>query len=240
MRKMIVLMMSACCLLSAEGTDVVDRVPVGVREMNPKERLLVQERRAERERNAPKEETTEETLEEGIQVKKGFNASSVTVDYTSHMGAYHHPLIITPLGDAVELEDGSIWSVNFNDRNKTYNWLTSDTLKITPNKSWFSSYKYRLTNLNTNESIEVNLIERPIYNGVYTHWIISIDSLHDQLCLEDGSVWSLSGFDYSIYRKWILNDTIIIGHNDGFLSSTRPNILINCDTNDHVDARCLN
>ncbi len=232
-------MMTAVSFLSADNVESNERVPVGVREMHPKERQLIEEKRAERERSGKQDEKIEDAMKLGLEVKKGMN-SSVTVDYTSHMGAYHHPMIITPLGDAVELEDGSIWSVSYSDRNKTYNWLTSDTLKITPNKSWFSSYKYRFTNLNTNESIEVNLIERPIYNGVYTHWIVQIDSLHDQLCLEDGSVWSLSGFDYSIYRKWIINDTVIIGHNDGFLSSTRPNILINCDTNDHVDARCLN
>ena len=227
-------MMSASLLMAEEIENTVEiqqevvceREPVGTRPISHQERMNHQAKRASRDDEA-----------------KANPASAVRalkIEYSSHMGAFHHPAMITPLGDMVELEDGSRWLVNFSDRFKTYNWLTSDTLKITPNHTWFSSYYFRITNLNTNESIEVNLFERPFYNGIFTYWIIAIDYFTQQICLNDGSVWDLSSFDYDVYKKWILNDTIILGHNDGFFSSSRPNILINCDTETYVEARCIN
>jgi hypothetical protein len=234
MKKLLLAALFTFTLIHAENEALDERQPVGTRELSPKERHEIQEQRAQRE-----EEAKEHPEEAGIEVAKGMGSS--TLDYTSHMGAYHHPVLITPMGDTIELEDGSRWGVRYSDRNKNYNWLTSDTIKITPNTSWFSSYQYKLTNLNTSETLEVNLVDRPIYKGVNSHWIIYIDAIMDQVTLEDGSLWKLNSLEYfSVYSKWMVGDSIIIGHNDGFFSSSRPNILINCDTNNHVDARCKN
>lgn len=217
------LSLAVLCFATAIADEATpERLPVGIREVPIKERMEIQQQRFERAQQA------------STKMMKG-----MSIEYTSHTGAFHHPIFITPLGDTIELEDGSIWAVHPNDRFKTYNWLTSDAIKITPNHAWFSSYTFRITNLNTSESVEVNLFMRPIYNGVYTHWIVAIDYIHNQLCLEDGSVWDLSGFDYMVFKNWILNDTLIIGTNDTLFSS-RPNILINCDTNSYIEARCFN
>lgn len=205
----------------------VPETSIGSRAIEHDEYVEIQAQRAIREAEAKKQPSAS-------------MMRSLKVEYSSHMGAFHHPMMITPLGDLLELEDGSRWIVSLSDRFKTYNWLTSDTLKITPNHTWFSSYYYRVTNLNTNESIEVNLFERPIYNGMFTYWIVAIDYFGSQICLNDGSIWDVSSFDYDILKKWIINDTVILGHNDGFFSYTRPNILINCDTVTYVEARCIN
>lgn len=234
MRKLLLL---ALCLTSLYAE--TDEKPIGSREMSPTERHDILQNRIKRD------EDPTSVLSEGevLEAKKNYGT---TVDYTSHMGAYHHPVMISPLGDMVELEDGSKWGVYYGDRNKSYNWLTTDTIKITPNKAWFSSYAFRLTNLNTGDSLEVNLIGRPLtvidpYTLTYQNRVIvAIDYFNDELCLNDGSVWSISGFDSPVLNKWIVLDAIIIGHNDGFFSSTRPNILINVETNSYVEARCVN
>lgn len=159
--------------------------------------------------------------------------------YTTHAGAIHHPFAINVFGDKVELEDGSVWSVCYEDTYKVLNWLTSDTIVITPNHEWFSAYNYRLYNQNTGISVAVNLKLGPIYNGIFTHWIAAIDKYNNKLVLSDGSVWEMSGDDYSISKKWLPNDTIIIGINDGWLSSIRPNILINVTMLNYARGTCL-
>lgn len=181
-------------------------------------------------------------MKEAAEEKSAAKAQTrgLKVEYSSHMGAFHHPVHIEPLGDCVYFEDGSIWVVNYSDRFRTYNWLTSDTLKIFPNTSFWSSYYYVIKNLNTNEEIEVNLYARPIYNGAYTYWIVAIDYYNQQLCLNDGSIWDLSAFDYSVYNKWLINDTVILGHNSSFFNYSYPNIIINCETDSYAQGRCIN
>lgn len=223
MKKLLLLALVSTSLISAEETE---RAPVGTRPTPMNEKFEHQAARSEREKLAAKYQAGP--------------AKSLSVTYSSHMGAFHNPVMITPLGDLIETEDGARWVVYPNDRFKTYNWLTSDSLKITPNRAWFTTYAYRITNINTSESIQVNLVDRPIYNGVYTYYIIGIDYTQQQICLNDGSIWNLSGYDYNMFKSWIINDTVILGHNDGWFSSSRPNILINCDTETYVDGRCIN
>lgn len=147
--------------------------------------------------------------------------------YTMHPGAYHNPVSISIFGDTLEIEDGSIWAISSSDAYTTLNWFSTDLIVITPNHSWFSAYNFRLTNQNTGESVAANLYLGPFYNSPYTRWIASIDHYSHTVYLNDGSAWSMSSFDASIVNKWFINDTVIIGVNDGWLYSTSPNILIN-------------
>lgn len=165
---------------------------------------------------------------------KAFNQGA-NIEYSSHMGAFHHPVLV---GEYVQLEDGSRWLVSYNDHFVTYNWRSDDTIKIVPNTSWFSSYTYRLENMNSGESVRVNLYDKPTYQGDCTYWITFIDYYNQQLSLSDGTVWSLSGFDYFLFTKWHPYDTVILGHNKKY--SSMPNILINCNTLTYVEAKCLN
>jgi hypothetical protein len=179
-----------------------------------------------------------------------FTTPKTGVHYTSHSGAVHTPKKISPMGAGIELEDGSVWVIAPGDTYKVLNWLTTEDyfrnpslipegVVITPNHAWFSPYLFCLTNQVTGVAVKVNLSVGPIYNDVFTHWIVAINYYTQEICLEDGTLWQLSGFDSSIFNTWLLNDTVIIGVNDGFLSSTKPNILINVNTLTYTRARCV-
>lgn len=222
--------------LSADEMEIEERIPVGERALVHAEQVKSYE-----DRLAKMEESDEEEIDEEIDtqkiVKKGFQQATYV---TTHEGVFHFPKAVSYLGDTVELEDGSIWTVCYNDTYKTLNWLTSDMIIIVPNDSLFSSYNYKLINLNTGVKVKVNLYLGPIYNGAYTHWIVAIDYLYREIYLEDGSVWKMSSFDQSIVNKWLPNDTVIMGINDGLFCGSNPNILINVNMNNYSIGTCLN
>lgn len=233
--------------------------PVGTRKATQNEKMQSQQQRAlfskaypdaltEQEEHSYFEEAQKLTVNE-VQQKAAENEAlekSVDEDVlqpknlinTSHAGAYHNPRFITPFGDAIVLEDDSKWSVRGSDRNKILNWYTNDRLVITPNHDWFSSYDYRINNTTTNQAVRVNLVEAPSYNGLFTHWIVALDYVHKKVCLEDGTIWSVSTWDGAELNRMALEDTVIIGTNDSWFKSSRPNILINVDTMEFVKARC--
>ena len=185
----------------------------------------------------PKEESQADTQTEGLVAKAAKSASEY---YTTHQGAFHHPIAISLLGETVELEDGSLWTVSSNDRYKTLDWMTGDVIIILPNSSLFSSFYYCLVNLNTGAKVKVNLTLGPIFNGIFSHWIVAINYSYREVCLEDGSVWKISTLDDSVLYKWLPNDTVIIGINSGWLSSINPNMLINVNMNNYVVGGCVN
>lgn len=163
------------------------------------------------------------------------------IRYTTHPGAYQHPVSVSYLGDSIELMDGSIWSVSPSEAHKTINWFPSDLVVVSPNSTWFSPYSFRLTNQQTGESAAANLYLGPIdplYNSTYTHWIIGIDYYYNYVYLEDGSRWSMSSIDSSVIDQWMINDVVIIGINTGFLSSYNPNILINVNMLNYAAGAC--
>mgnify|MGYP000373122195 CR=1 FL=1 len=217
-----------------------ERVPVGQRSLSPYENLEIQKSRAERSlevesegisKNSNANIDSEESSNDELIARKTY--------YTSHEGVFHRPIAVTAFGDNVTLEDGSVWHVREKDRHKTLDWLLGDSILILPNHSWFSSYKFILLNQNTGKKVSVNMILGPIYNGIYTHWIVAIDYNTKKIWLEDGSVWDISGFDKSILNKWLINDTVVIGINDALFSS-KINILINVNVLTYVAAVCLN
>lgn len=246
------LMLCGSLIASDEEKDG-DRIKPGTRPIAHTEWLKIQAEREEQDKQHQEEEPSEEVeeieveskehslqekLEDGIQSSTKFAKPQGSVHFTSHTGAFYNPVAVSALGDTVEFNDGSIWTIASGDTYKTLNWLTSDLLVVTPNHSWFSNYMFCITNQDTGVSVKANLFLGPIYNGPFTHWIVAINYFTQELCLEDGSIWKLSGFDSSIYNKWMLNDTIIIGVNDGFLSSSKPNILINVNTLTYSKAKC--
>lgn len=262
-------MILSSSLLAAEISDQegIERIPVGNRQMSHVETVKIQEQRAalfqkfeqgeafaedenielsdaekqeigsQGEEIAATEEGKEQSGKEASKlIQKGINS---TTYYTSHQGAFHRPVGVSFLGDAVELEDGSIWSVYSGDRFLTLDWLTSDLILVVPNHDWFSVYNYRLINANTGANVKVNLTLGPIYNGIFTHWILAIDYYHREICLEDGSVWKMSSLESSVLNTWLHNDTIIIGINDGWFSGSNPNILINVNMNNYSMGSCI-
>lgn len=215
-------------VLIGEEASIKERVAIGVRAEPVEKQAARLEARAKLvaanvdEEGQPIAEADKETV------------SSNGYYYTSHNGAYHSPVGISIYGGSIELEDGSIWNAYPGDIYKVQNWLPTDIVVITPNHSWFSSYSYKLTNQNTGEGVAANLTLGPIYDSLYTHWIIAIDYYYNNVYLEDGSVWTMSAFDSGVVGQWMVNDTVIIGINNGWLSSSRPNILINVNMLNHA------
>lgn len=169
------------------------------------------------------------------------NPLQAAIHYTSHSGVYHFLAYVDFLNEKIQLEDGSIWRISSSDLYKTANWLTTDTIIITPNHSWLSqdAYNFRFTNRATGTSIAVQLsvFLSPIYHTIYNYQIAAYDDTNSMIWLNDGSVWSVSIWDYS--QKWQIGDTIIIGNNDGYFSNTKPNILINANLLNSVRAICV-
>lgn len=159
--------------------------------------------------------------------------------YTTHPGVFYKPNTVSVFGDTVEFHDGSIWSIAFDDRPFVFNWFTSDDVVIMPNDDWYSLYTYRLHNQQTGLSVRSNIYLGPVFRGFYSYWIIAIDYYNDQVCLQDGSIWSMSPLDDGITRNWKIGDTVILGVNNNSFSSIRPNILINVNMNNYGMGNCL-
>lgn len=202
------------------------RVEVGLRAEPLAKRMAREKERVEKVKEE-KKGTKKPQLDKSVESLKKFAKG---VYYTSHPGAYQNPVSISYFGDTVELMDGSIWAIAASDAYKVVNWLPTDAVVITANHNWFSSYSFRLTNQNTGDAAVCNLYLGPIdpmYNSIYTHWITAIDYYYDVVYLEDGSRWDISAFDSKVISNWMPNDVVIIGVNDGWLSYSNPNILIN-------------
>lgn len=158
------------------------------------------------------------------------NAAKSLYHYAYHPATYQSIASISYFGGAVELSDGSVWTVSTFDAPKASYWYPTDVVVITPNRAWLSTYAFRLTNQNTGESVAVDLNLGPIapsFGSYYTHWITAVDYYHNIVYLEDGSVWKMSSFDSNTVYQWVVGDVVIVGVNDGWFSSSNPNILIN-------------
>lgn len=226
---------------SLEAENEEEHIEVGARSMSHSDYVKHQEERAAKDKEGEQEllSTEDSSLE---LVQKSFNTKDIIpkkVFYTSHEGAYHRPIAVTIFGEQVTLEDGSVWSVSSWDQWKTLDWLTTDTILVMQNKWLFSSYKFMLVNQNTGKEIECNLTLGPIYSGAYTHWIIAIDYLNCEVILEDGSIWQIDPFDYTVMRKWMISDTVIIGINESSCVY-HPNILINVNMLNYSCGICIN
>lgn len=141
-------------------------------------------------------------------------------------GTTHVPVDVSDLGRRIELEDGSLWEVADEDRHMTVGWM-GQNLFIAANQDWFSPYFFRLHHETTGISVRCNMKYGPLYHNQYRHWITFINYYTQEITLENGTVWEVSGFDTSVFNTWNSYDTIIMGVNYGFFSSTKPNILIN-------------
>lgn len=224
-------------MLCGQNSDKGTHVIVGSRALSTTESAAPNTDSAEKSALIAEEKSGKDHVDQNSQAEATERVTQHDMFYTSHPGAFHSCYSVGIFGDTIEFEDGSVWTIYPRDAYKTLNWLASDLVVVTPNRSWFSTYNFRLTNQNTGESVESNLTLGPLYNGPFTHWIVAIDYYNNVVCLEDGTIWNMSGFDDSAIKKWIVNDTVIIGINDGWLSYNKPNILINVNMLNY--ARCI-
>lgn len=154
-----------------------------------------------------------------------------------HPGATHFPLAISPLGDVVELSDGSRWSVKEWDRDIIQSWLPTDAIFITQNMYDNVAYPFRFIHQDSGEDVYVRMTGT-WRRGPQTYYVTSIDVDWDvcQVCLNDGSRWEIRGFDAEeALQSWMLSDTVLIGLNAE--SRRYPYLLINVALNGYVEAR---
>jgi hypothetical protein len=85
-------------------------------------------------------------------------------------------------------------------------------------------------NLETGTSVDANLYLNPLYNGVFTRYILEIDRVLGRVYLNDGTYWDVDFWDYSRLDSWLRNDTVIIGVNNSS-SILYPYTLINVNVN---------
>lgn len=162
---------------------------------------------------------------------------------TSHAGAIHYPWGVSVYGDCVELEDGSRWGISISDSYKTLNWMITDRVVITQNRDWFPSSQFKLENLETGVAVSADLIEylSQFFQNYYNYHVLAINDYSQEIWLNDSTVWKVFDNDYPVvWESWDFNDTIIIGVNKGWYSSSYPNILINANTLQYVRAKCMN
>lgn len=228
-------MLLTATMVSAEEGESKERAPVGTRSEPVEARMAQLESRAKMaaqnpEKNVEKKKT--EKVKKSASAASAKKAAAKSLYHTLHPAAYQNPVAISFFGDTVELMDGSVWVIAPSEAHKTTHWYPTDLVVITPNHAWFSSYTFCLTNQNTGESVSANLHLGPIapmFGSFYTHWIVGVDYYYNIVYLEDGSIWNMSSFDSNVVNQWIAGDVVIVGVNDGWLSSSKPNMLINVD-----------
>lgn len=220
-------------LLSQEGGKFFEKgVGQDMFQLTPSEEMLEACRNCELEN--PIEKSMDETKAKELKKKATY--------YTSHPGAMHYAIAVSlPYGDPVQLEDGSIWSVYTGDSYKTLNWLLTDDILILPNRNpvWNSIYPYSLLNVQTGVSVQATFSAGPWIYSSYTYWIYSIDYYNCQICLNDGSVWSIPYSDSWILNTFLPGDYVTMGFNPTPGNGLGSNILINFSTMQYVYSTCI-
>lgn len=153
--------------------------------------------------------------------------------------AYSFPINchwLTSIADtcrSLELEDGSHWEISPTDAYILRSWRREDSLVITPNYSWLSSYDYYITNKSSNTYVKANLYVGPVAFGAYSHWIVDIDHFGGHVYLENQMIWCINPQDSYLLKDWAVNDHIIYGLNDSWFTPFN-HILINVNMDNHI------
>ena len=226
----------------ADSTDDEQRHEVGARALTTEQHRLIKERRAYEEVNhkvsplAPemteeqKNKTEEEITAEEEAPKAAWSYYGNLYPY-SYAGSHHWVTGVSLLGDYVYTEDGAGYTISSLDAWETTYWLTTDRIIITADTG-LSYYNYYICNLTRGTKVLAHMTEGPYYLGAHTRWITSKGVFG--FWLNDGYYCDVSSFDYDLMDLYAVNDTIVVGVNDGFLSLFNPFILINVELDMYI------
>ncbi len=224
-------------------------VSVRSREIDPSKREQMQKSRA-------KERGTEETTDAPVSQTSLRRASRKLISADQEfmlapatlspakvaLASYAFPINchwlmgVADTGRSIELEDGSHWEVSPTDAYILRGWRRDDSVVITPNYSWFSSYDYYITNKSTTTFVKANLYVGPLNFGPYSHWVVDIDYLNGHIFLENQMIWCVNPQDGYVLKDWAVNDHVIFGIYESWLSPF-DHILINVNMDDHLRVR---
>jgi hypothetical protein len=243
-------------LIAVEATQenieasVDGHVSVRSRELDPAKRQLMQELRTKQH----EEEETGDQTDTQQNVRKANNkmisstaqfmlAPQHIISPQLMLTSYVFPVnshwlaSIADNNHTIELEDGSHWEVSLSDSYILRNWRREDSLVITPNYNFLSSYDYYITNKNNyNSFVKANLYVGPLAFGPFSHWIVEIDYFGGHIYLENQMVWCVNPQDSYLLKEWAVNDHVIFGLYESWFSPF-DHILINVNMDNHVRAR---
>lgn len=211
-------------------------VSAGSKKLSEEERVALKQKRAE---------VAEQGNERGELV-------SNDMYMTTHPMAGHGIYKTSPLGDRIELNDGSIWQVWFSsDWEVVRRWMYwNDQVIICPG-TFFDAADYLLVSQRTGEVVPVNLVEievivgDPYFMGQRL-WIERVDYIFDMVCgcyfyeirLNDGSYWEVDTRDTYIASLMCPGDIVFVGVDEHF-GSPSYNILVHFNTLEYVHADCV-
>ncbi len=164
---------------------------------------------------------------------------------TSHNRSNHIYVGTTIYADQIEIEDGTYFLTNPNQRAMLIDWLPGDTLLLLQNEGSFWSkpaYPYVVLNTRTNQRLEVEISAAPLWDlRFYVIEIYKPVYGDGWLKLNDGSSWKLYSGDRDTWNLWEPNDSVIIGTYDSFWNFWIPNILLNVTCSQrYVKSVCTN
>lgn len=155
-----------------------------------------------------------------------------------------------PKGNIITIQDGTVWSVSEKDRDIAKTWRVHDEITVKPNSLTLwqkltgkkNVHEYRLMNLQTNETVAVNMSLGPFKYNPNRRVIETIDLARGEIFLNDKTLWKIEPSDPArqILRSWKKGHTIICGTNDTWFSLGSPFILISVDTDNWIPATRIN
>jgi len=143
---------------------------------------------------------------------------------------------------SIDIEDGCQFTVRPSDMDACTKWRRGALLRISPCNSWFSSYEWYVTNIETAESAKAKLTRGPFENSPYNKHIQKIDCDACLVALDNGMVFQIydSFLEREELKKWQTPDIVMIVDNNGWFSWGYKHILINIARDQYVRAVRIN
>lgn len=225
-----------CCAAIACGSDNQKSAPIGLRSLSNQEQVI--ERKAQTPQIPLSEKRTEDPKRADQKKQQAMGMMGIQCYWIQ---AQHTAMAFGYDSDWIELEDGTVLSIPYSERNIVSWWATGDLIHVLPGSGWWWSSELRLHNATTGEIVDANLSGGlgPIIGGPYSLYISAIDDYQGLVYLQDGSRLAVDSRDINRIRSWQPGDYIITGCNDDWLSCRSPNILVNVATIDYIRVRPL-
>lgn len=165
--------------------------------------------------------------------------------YQNHfLPIYQHSLFsIQTDGQMIEIDDGSIWKINYYHRNAVRYWRTGDIIEISQTYNT-SGERFWITNKSQGTYVPAELSLGPIETNPATNHISYVDRGVVSIMSVSGleSRYVVDARDVHLVANWQLDNVIIVGLNNTtwFRWFEKSDIvLINVDQNTYVRATLL-
>jgi len=240
---------------SSEKTETMaENVIVNSNPLSPEKRIIWEKMRreeAELEEQALQEEGSLRLTGTVIPIKShslnDLVASNMNATAASYSPYVLHWIEELPQENVVKLEDGSEWIFDKSDIGFVRLWQPGHTIIFTAKRGslWGSNYEYVLTNADKNVSIPVSPFRGSREFGKGSTWVAGINRTLGQIYVINGAgertVWEISSPDKELFEEWLVNQHVMMGHNDSWFwsFSSYDHIIYNFHMNHYVHARMI-